>query len=40
MVIIQAKREELLEFAQVAVSGLKLNADISRFSQLFAIGYF
>lgn len=40
MVIIQAKREELLEFAQVAVSGLKLNADISRFSQLFAIDYF
>lgn len=32
MDIIQAKREELLVFAQVAVSGLKLNADISRFS--------
>jgi len=28
----QAKRDELLEFAQGAVSGLKINADIARFS--------
>jgi len=28
----QAKRDELLEFAQSAVSGLKINADIARFS--------
>ncbi|XP_066388986.1 uncharacterized protein [Miscanthus floridulus] len=27
-----AKRDELLEFAQTAVSGLKINADIARFS--------
>jgi hypothetical protein len=40
MVLIQAKREELLEFAQVAISGLKLNADILRFDQLSVIDYF
>lgn len=30
-VLFQAKRDELLQFAQGAISGLKINADIARF---------
>ena len=31
----QAKREELLQYAQGAVSGLKINADLERWSRIF-----
>lgn len=30
----QVKREELLQFAQSAITGLKVNADVSRYDQL------
>jgi hypothetical protein len=33
----QAKRDELLQFAQDAISGLKINADIARFSLLWGL---